>query len=101
VDRAAGQSSPRASGSLGAMAPLSSPLRFVLIALAGWKNQRRESSTISRRTARCGELAPFAVDQAAFFARWGRKIRLSKIVSPGLAARDIVDRPHRSGVRGR
>jgi hypothetical protein len=28
-----------ASGSLGAMPPLSYPLRFVLVALAGWMNQ--------------------------------------------------------------
>jgi len=30
-----------ASGSLGAMPPLSSPLRFVLVALAGWMNQQQ------------------------------------------------------------
>jgi putative transposase len=29
------------SGSLGVMPPLSSPLRFVLVALAGWMNQRQ------------------------------------------------------------
>jgi hypothetical protein len=30
-----------ASGSLGTMPALSYPLRFVLVALAGWMNQRR------------------------------------------------------------
>jgi hypothetical protein len=74
------------------------PLRFVLIALAGWMNQRREVID-SLQENRARVLAPFAVDQAAFFAPWGRKIRLSTIVAPGLAARDVVDRPHRSSVR--
>jgi hypothetical protein len=30
-----------AFGSLGAMVPLSSPLRFVLVALAGWVNRQQ------------------------------------------------------------
>jgi hypothetical protein len=84
-DLTAVSSGESASGSLDRMAPLPHPLRFVLIALAGWMHQQqrdvidylREENRVLReqlRPGQCGSPTRSADD-------WGRKPRPSDVTS--------------------